>query len=216
MEKPFRTKISIFIVFALVTSLLTVNGSAYSQQNATSPQNQTLGSAPASNSTGTTESTTTNTTAASNGDNATHSDNNNATEGTVVMGTAFLPLQDRSLSPGDYMHLYDTTPSKIVSGHVAAKLPCNSDNETDVNVLIGQAPNLTAADMELIPELSNPGSLCLYHVDLESNSTNPITDIAIQNSGDEDIDFTPTTSVVIGVNKIAEIPSEGEEHGHTS
>jgi hypothetical protein len=31
---------------------------------------------------------------------------------------------------------------------VAAKLPCNSDIESDVGVLVGQAPNLTAADMD--------------------------------------------------------------------
>jgi hypothetical protein len=202
MKKSIGSTLSIFIAFVLVSSLLTLNGSAYSQQNATTPQNQTLGSAPVN-------------TTASNGDNATLSDNNNATAGNAVRGNAFVPLQDKSLPAGDYIHLYDTTPSKIVSGHVAAKLPCNSDNETDVNVLIGQAPNLSAADLEFIPELSTPGNLCLYHVDLESNSTNPITDIAIQNSGDEDIDFGPTTSVVIGVNKIADLSSEEQEHEHT-
>jgi hypothetical protein len=215
MKKSIGSTLSIFIAFVLVSSLLTINGSAYSQQNATTTQNQTLGSAPASNSTGTTGNTTTNTTAASSGDNATHSDEHNATEGNFVRDNAFVPLQDKTLPAGDYIHLYDITPAKIVSGHVAAKLPCNSDNESDVNVLIGQAPNLTAADMELVPELSNPGALCLYHVDLESNSTNPITDIAIQNSGDEDIDFTPTTTVVIGVNKIADLSSEEQKHEHS-
>ena len=191
--------LSIFIAFALVSNLLFSNQSIYAQDN------------PVTNET----STNSTTSIPNNTQNSTHSDGNNATEGTAVMGSAFLPLQDRSLPAGDYIHLYDTTPSKIVSGHVAAKLPCNSDNETDVNVLIGQAPNLSAADLEFIPELSTPGNLCLYHVDLESNSTNPITDIAIQNSGDEDIDFGPTTSVVIGVNKIADLSSEEQEHEHT-
>jgi hypothetical protein len=54
---------------------------------------------------------TTTTTSASNGENTTHSDDN-ATEGSVVVGTAFLPLQDRILPKGDYIHLYNATLSK--------------------------------------------------------------------------------------------------------
>jgi hypothetical protein len=83
-----------------------------------------------------------------------------------------------------------------------------------MDVLVGQAPNLTAADMDLISGLSNLGTLPLprlFGVQLYKSHT----DIAIQNSFDEDIDFTPTTTVVIGVNKITNL-SSGESKGTNS
>ena len=78
----------------------------------------------------------------------------------------------------------------------------------------------------MVPPLSTAGELCLYHVDLpapaQANATSAanatttmITDIAIQNPGDEDITLPPTSAVVIGVNEIMKGPHshEGEEEG---
>ena len=45
-----------------------------------------------------------------------------------------------------------------------------------------------------------------------SNSTNPITDIAIQNNSTNGITFPPTSTVVIGVDKIVPLPEGAEEH----
>ncbi|MEJ7642795.1 MAG: hypothetical protein WKF36_11485, partial [Candidatus Nitrosocosmicus sp.] len=58
----------------------------------------------------------------------------NATSGHVVRDSATVLLEGVTIPAGSFIHLYDTTPYKIVSGHVAAKLPCNTDNATDVNV----------------------------------------------------------------------------------
>jgi hypothetical protein len=96
---------------------------------------------------------------------------------------------------------------------VAANIPCGEDSAAGLNVLIGQAPNLTGADLEYISELSNPGQLCLYHVDLESTANQTITDIALQNSGSEDVELPPGSSLVIGVNSISPNPEHGEESG---
>jgi hypothetical protein len=97
-------------------------------------------------------------------------------------------------------------------------LPCNPGNSTDVNILVGQAPNLHAADTEFISELSAPGALCIYHADLMPNSKNTITGSAIQNNSNY-IAFPPTSTVVVGVDKIAPLPAgeggEGGEHGRT-
>lgn len=138
----------------------------------------------------------------------------NTTDGQVVRDSATVLLEGHQLPKGDFIHLYDTTPYKIVTGHVAAKLPCNSDSVANANILIGQAPDFSVADPELISELSTPGNQCLYHVDLVSNSTNTITDIAIQNNSTNDITFPPTSTVVIGVDKIAPLPEGEEEHEH--
>lgn len=93
-----------------------------------------------------------------------------------------------------------------MNGHIAAKLPCNQDSESPINVLIGQAPNLRAADLELVTELSNAGEVCLYHSDVESQpgiENETITGIAIQNPTNDAVEFGSTETVVIGVNEIS-------------
>lgn len=92
-----------------------------------------------------------------------------------------------------------------------------------LEILVGVAPEFTPAPLELVANLSTPGELCLYHVDLpapeqanattnttSANSTTAeITDIAISNPGDEDVTLPSTSTVVIGINEIAR-----GEHGH--
>ncbi len=209
MEKSTSAIFSIFIAFVLISSVFTINGSVNAQQSSTTtttttpPQQATIGGS--------------NTTTPMGENTTSHLDAQKSADGQVVRDSATVLLEGHQLPTADFIHLYDTTPYKIVSGHVAAKLPCNSDNSTDVKLLVGQAPNLHADDTEFVSELSVPGALCLYHVDLMSNSTNPITDIAIQNNSTNDITFPQTSTVVIGVNKIAPLPAgEGQEaHGHT-
>ncbi|MGH9982679.1 MAG: hypothetical protein ACRD8W_01835 [Nitrososphaeraceae archaeon] len=140
----------------------------------------------------------------------------NATESsksTTVRDSVAVPLQNLTIPANGFIHFYDTTPYVIDNGHVAANIPCGEDSAADLNVLIGQAPNLTAADLENIGELSNPGQLCLYHVDLESTANQTITDVALQNSGTEDVELPPGSSIVIGVNSISQDPEHTEESG---
>ena len=55
-------------------------------------------------------------------------------------------LLDSQIIPGgDFIHLYDTTPYHILNGHVALKAPCEDDSITPIQILIGSAPNMTAA-----------------------------------------------------------------------
>jgi hypothetical protein len=136
-------------------------------------------------------------------------------EANVVRDSAVVLLGGRTLPGNDFIHLYDTTPYIIMNGHIATKLPCNNDSESPLNVLVGSAPNLTAADFEVISQLSDPGEMCLYHVDLESmrggNASDIITDIALQNPTEDPIEFGPTATVVIGVNEIMKGAHEGQE-----
>ena len=120
-------------------------------------------------------------------------------------------LQDKVIPGGDFMHLYDSTPYNIMNGHVALKAPCGEDSTTPVQVLIGSAPNMTAATLENIAPLSTPGGQCLYHADLiPGGNVTIITDIALMNPTEEDMEFPPTASVVIGINEITK-----GEHGHS-
>lgn len=157
-----------------------------------------------------------------------HSSNETATEGTTttVRDSVFALLADHTIPASGYIHLYDTTPYSIKNGHVAAKIPCDDESAPLLNILVGAAPQFTPAPVELIANLSAPGELCLYHVDLpapaeqtnataSANATNTtmITDIAIQNPGDEDITFPSTSTVVIGINEIARGAHTHEEAG---
>lgn len=132
--------------------------------------------------------------------------NNTAT----VRDSVTILLQDLIIPGTDFLHLYDSTPSHIMNGHIALKVPCAADSISPIKVLIGSAPNMTEATLENIATLSIPGEQCLYHVDLiPGGNVTTITDIALSNPTEDEIEFPPTASVVIGINEVME-----EEHAH--
>jgi hypothetical protein len=134
----------------------------------------------------------------------------NATE--VRDSTAIL-LSGQTIPGRSFIHLYDSTPDAIATGHVAAKIPCDENSNATLTILTGSAPNLQPTELELLPELSTPGELCLYHADLASEQGGgnmTITDIAIQNPGEDDVELPATSTVVIGVNKV--LLGAAEEH----
>ena len=134
----------------------------------------------------------------------------------VVRDSVAMNLDGVTLPAGKFIHLYDTTPYHIMNGHVAVNVPCDDNSTASIQVLLGQAPNLTAAELENVPELSTPGDLCLYHADVvpaevsgSETGHEAITDIAIINPGESDVDFPPGSTAVIGIN---EIMPGSEEH----
>ena len=133
-------------------------------------------------------------------------------ETTSTVRDSVTELLDGQIIPGeDFIHLYDTTPYHILNGHVALKAPCEDDSTTSIQILIGSAPNMTAAELENIAPLSTPGEQCLYHADLiPGGNATILTDVALKNPTEEDIEFPPTATVVIGINEITK-----GEHGHS-
>ncbi len=138
----------------------------------------------------------------------------------VVRDSVALNLEGTSLPGGGFIHLYDTTPYMIMNGHVAVNVPCEDNSTASIQVLLGQAPNLTAAELEPIPQLSTPGELCLYHADVipaevagAEMGHEVLTDIAISNSGEEDVEFPPGSTVVVGINEIMAGAEESHAHG---
>ena len=121
-------------------------------------------------------------------------------------------LEGRIIPAGQFIHLYDSIPYMITNGHVAVNVPCEDNSTASIQVLMGQAPNFTAAELENLPELSTPGEMCLYHVDIAPREE-VITDVAIANPGISDLDFPPGSTAVIGINEIMPGAEEGE-HGH--
>jgi hypothetical protein len=138
----------------------------------------------------------------------------NQTGGTVVRDSITLLLAGQSIPAMSYIHLYDSSPYRIVNGHVAAKIPCDDNSNSTLTILTGSAPNFQPAELELIDgNLSTPGELCLYHVDLPQENVTTTTDIAIQNPTDSSIDFPETSTVTVGVNEIMPGAEEHTEHG---
>lgn len=131
---------------------------------------------------------------------------------TVTRDTVTLLLDHKAIPTKDFIHLYDATPYMIMSGHVAAKLPCDANGEPALKIVVGQAPDVKPVEMELLSELSSPGKMCIYHVDLPPEGIDVVTDIALLNPTDHGVRLPNTSTVVIGVNEIIPL---GEEHaGH--
>jgi hypothetical protein len=119
----------------------------------------------------------------------------------VVRDSSTVLLDGKTIPAMDYIHLYDATPYRIMNGHVAAKLPCDTNSTTQLKMLVGQPPNLKPASLEVVKELSKPGSMCLYHYDIPQGGA-ITTDLALQNPTKSPIKLPDTTTVVIGVNEI--------------
>ena len=135
-----------------------------------------------------------------------------ATQKNVVRDSATILLEGKIIPTKDYIHLYDSTPYLITSGHIAAKLPCDASSVSPLKILTGQAPNLKPAILELVKPLSTPGKQCIYHVDIPSKGQ-IVTDIAIQNPTANEIKFPPTSTIVIGVNEISPLPASSSPGG---
>lgn len=128
-----------------------------------------------------------------------------ANKTTVTRDTVTLLLEGKSIPGKGFLHLYDSTPYMIMNGHIALHIPCDSNSKPIVDTLIGSAPDIKPIEPELIQGgLSQPGIMCLYHVDVGSDIAKKIiqTDIAIQNPSNQTITFPPSSGITIGINEI--------------
>lgn len=123
-------------------------------------------------------------------------------------------LLDGKIIPSkSFIHMYDSTPSTISVGHVAAHLPCNSGGDTTLNVVAGIAPDLSPLNFTLADKLSVLGTVCMYHADIPQREGAAITDIALLNPTEQSITLPDTTSVVIHVSEFDTGPEDvGEKH----
>ena len=125
-----------------------------------------------------------------------------------LLTTSTVPLENLSLAPGDFIILADSTPVPIESAHVSMNVPCQveaaEENNittsttnssigppTDIKIMAGVAPDLEPAVPEYIAGLSRPeNGKCTYHVQIPEVANEPVTDIAIVNTGNQIVNFT--------------------------
>lgn len=121
---------------------------------------------------------------------------------TKLTDTHTIPLNDKTITESSYIPLYDSRPFKIEEGHIAAKLPCNDDDSSDVQIMAVNASVSTPIELKIIPELSTSGSMCLYHGDMIFSKNSEIYDLILQNNSTDDIDFTSTSGITISIAKL--------------
>jgi hypothetical protein len=135
---------------------------------------------------------------------------NNASSTLQAADSVTVLLDGKTISSKSFIHVYDSTPSLVSVGHVAAHLPCDAKGESPVKVVGGIAPNVSPLQMELVKELSVLGNICMYHADLPQKNNSKITDIALLNPSDRNITLPDTSSLVIHV---SEFTAAKENHG---
>jgi hypothetical protein len=133
-------------------------------------------------------------------------------QGTIVRDSSTILLSNETIPAGSFIQLYDSAPYAIISGHITAKIPCDNNSNSTLTILTGSIPELQPAELKLVQNLSTPGELCLYHIDLPSKGEGGfiITDIVIKNPGVNNISFPATSTVALGVNKIMLLYEEYE------
>jgi len=119
-------------------------------------------------------------------------------------------LDGKRLPSKSFIHLYDSTPSIISVGHVAAHLPCDAGGNTTVKVVGGIAPDVSPLNLTRVDELSVLGTVCMYHADIPQQNGTAITDVALLNPTEQSITLPDTTTIVIHVSEFG--AGAGAEH----
>ncbi len=129
--------------------------------------------------------------------------------------SATILLGYQRIRPGQYLHLYDTTPLRIASGHVAIHVDCNEDGVAPVKLALGVAPKMEQITLDMknmIHDMSEHGIMCLYHLDLPSKDEMNVTDIAIVNTSNKWVRLGPESTVTIHIHELG--AAVAEEHHH--
>jgi hypothetical protein len=148
--------------------------------------------------------------------NSTGSGGHNNTNSSIVRDSATVLLGMKVIPSRDFIPLYDSTPYKIMNGHLTAKLPCDLNSKSQLQILIGHIPNLKAVQLELVKELSKPGYTCLYQQDLLMDKANTLDvnnssknyssvadNMVLFNPTNGTIKLPHTSAVIIGVDEIS-------------
>ena len=118
----------------------------------------------------------------SNGSNGSALASGNNLQKTIVRNIDTLLLAHQIIPPKDFIPLYDTSPYKILNGHLTAKIPCDTNYTSSLQILVGHLPDLKPVQLRLVKEFSTRGNICLYQVDLGSTTTMSSSTTAIQNN----------------------------------
>jgi hypothetical protein len=129
----------------------------------------------------------------------------------TVRQSAILLLAHQIIPPKDFIPLYDSSLDKIADAHISAKIPCNGNSSSTLELLVGHPPDIKPVKLDPVKELSKPGYLCMYHTDIGSTHNNrsddrinstTITNILLRNPSDYRIILPNTSTIIMDVNQI--------------
>lgn len=151
----------------------------------------------------------------------------NNIQNTGVRNVHTLLLSHQIIPPKNFILLYSTASYKTFNGHLAAKIPCSANSVPSLQILVGHSPYLKPVQLHLVKEFSKPGNICMYNVDIGSetvtattHSNNSIdkggegggpqqqdntltnTVLVLNNPTDSTVILPNTSTVIIGVNEI--------------
>ncbi len=113
-----------------------------------------------------------------------------------------------SVQSKDYVPLYSSLPMKISNGTILTKLPCDG-NTTPLLQIVGSSADSTVfpINLNLISNLSTPGSMCMYQSVIPNDLSNllysqTLTSVYLYNSLNIPIEVPTTTSIFIGIHKL--------------
>jgi hypothetical protein len=118
-------------------------------------------------------------------------------------GPATLPTEEwfsfagKTLQPGQFLDMVDTTPFFAEKGHAAMVIPCDEHGDPKVllyeGILDGGLNTLEPITPQYLQHLSDPANgLCVYHFDIGKTTNNPdgVTDFALVNVSGSSVTFT--------------------------
>ena len=115
-----------------------------------------------------------------------------------------------SIQSKDYIPIYSSMPFKISNGTILAKLPCDVNGKSVLQIIGSSADNnLFPIHLNLIPVLSHSGNMCMYKSifpDDLSNSlySRTLTNVYLHNALNMTLEVPNTTSIFIGIDKLSE------------
>lgn len=139
-----------------------------------------------------------------------------AQQETRVLDETTLLLGYQRVRPGQFLHLYDTTPYPITSGHIAVHIDCDDEGIGELAVGVGSAPDFEIIELSManmIHESSEHGNICLYHLDLPPEHDMIVTDVILINTSDEWVRLAPEAGVTVTIHSLGE--AIAEEHNST-
>lgn len=121
----------------------------------------------------------------------------------ILRNSESIFLEDKHLPESSIMTLVNTSPFKIIEAQITSRLPCDENNNSVVEILIGNPSNYSETVLEFLGRYSEESNLCIYK-NVISDSANEINEIALSNNGTEEIEFPPTSTIMIGPIKLSE------------
>jgi hypothetical protein len=116
-----------------------------------------------------------------------------------------IPLEGLSLDPfqesTQFLLLSDITPVRVDAAHIAINVPCENE-ESDIVVVAGVAPDVQPVELEFVGPLSSEPDNCTFHGDIPNNS-DEVTDIAIANVGDDIIQFGSGNFATLAITEVS-------------